>query len=83
MNRDMQKALDNGEAIDVRSIGTEVRPGVFELRPGSFKDDVDYFDGEKEHWIWSIGVHESTGKTYASVTSEFYEDSAYRCLWLR
>ena len=42
MNKAMERKLADGECLDVGTIGSEVEPGVFELRRGAFEDGVDY-----------------------------------------
>lgn len=69
------------QCLDVRVIGKEVEPGVFELE--AFLPEVDYCDAQTESWIWSIGRRKSDGKIFAAVDTRYYLDDAYECLWLR
>lgn len=80
-NLAMQRAIDDGDALDVQHIGTEVEPGVFELR--SFEDAVDYCDSDNERWIWSIGRELTTGRVLAAYDTRFYQHPDFTCLWLR
>jgi hypothetical protein len=80
-NKSMEAKLDKLDAMDVRVIGFEVEPGVFEL--SKFTEDMDYCDVENEQWIWSIGKREKDGKIFASTDARFYQKAGYECLWLR
>jgi hypothetical protein len=80
-NQAMANKLIKGKALDVRTVGHEVEPGVYQLR--GYVDDVDYCDAEKEQWIWSIGKRLSDGVILASTDARFYENPDYKCLWLR
>lgn len=80
-NQAMARKLSKGEALDVRAIGTEVEPGVFELQ--SFTEDVDYCDAQTEAWIWSVGRRQADGQLLAATDARFYERPGYECLWLR
>lgn len=83
-NRSMARKIAEGECLDLAKIGAvEVRPGVYEMQPGSFVDDVDYCHGPTEQWIWSIGRELSTGKIFADVAGSFYLNNEFECLWLR
>lgn len=80
----MERMLAKGECLDLAALGAvEVRPGVWEMKPDTFKEGVDYCHAPTEQWIWSIGTEKNTLKTYAGTTAEFYEDSRYVCIWLR
>lgn len=80
-NKAMEAKLDSFDALDVRTIGFEIEPGVFELQ--KFSEDTDYCDAGTEQWIWSIGKREKDGKIFASTDARFYQKSGYDCLWLR
>jgi hypothetical protein len=80
-NQAMLRKLLTGDAIDVRSVGTEVEPGVFEI--SAFVDECDYCDAEKEQWIWSVGRRRSDGRIFAAVDARFYATGVFECLWLR
>ena len=80
-NKSMEQKLAQLDALDVREIGIEVEPGVFELK--RFTEDIDYCDAQNEQWIWSIGKRKSDSKIFASVDTRFYGDPGYECLWLR
>lgn len=80
-NLAMAKKLQFSEALDVRRIGIEISPGLFELK--LFDPEKDYCDAKTENWIWSIGVEKKTGKMIASINADLYGNSAYRCIWLR
>jgi hypothetical protein len=82
MNERMQEKLSALEAIDVRGIGTELEPGVFELR-AFLGDGMDYCDGQNWSWIWSIGIEKATGRIHAAVDGRFYQNPLYDCVWLR
>ena len=81
LNQRMQEKLEKREAIDVRAIGEELRPGFFRLN--SYIDDVDYCDAANEAWIWSIGQNLSNGEIHASTSAGLYQNPDYRCLWVR
>lgn len=81
MNQAMRRKLDALEALDVRALGAEVSPGVFELR--EFVPDQDYCDAQNEAWIWSIGRRKVDGKIFAAVDPRYYQNSEFECLWLR
>jgi hypothetical protein len=83
VNKSMEHKLRIREALDVRKIGSEVKPGVFALLPGTFQADLDYCDAETESWIWSIGRCYETSTIYASTTAEYYGKEGFECLWLR
>lgn len=80
-NKAMERALQEGEALDVRKAGTEINPGKFELK--IFVEDVDYCDALTETWIWSIGREYTTGKIIASYGVDLYQNDLYECLFLR
>lgn len=80
-NLAMQRKLAARECIDIRAIGVEIAPGVFELR--DFIEDVDYCDAVNERWVWSIGRHKIDGKIFAAFDARFYMNPDYTCLWLR
>jgi hypothetical protein len=80
-NRAMRRKLEDGEALDVRAIGKELEPGVFEL--SRFVDDVDYCDAKNEEWIWSIGRRLRDGVVLAATNARFYQNDEFECLWLR
>lgn len=84
INKSMELMLGLHECLDLAALGAvQVRPGVWEMLPGTFQEGVDYCHAPTEQWIWSIGTEKTTGKTYAGTTAEFYEDSRYTCIWLR
>jgi hypothetical protein len=77
----MKQALDNGTAVDVRQVGVEIEPGVFqidEVIPG-----VTYVDSKTEKHIVSIGQDKETGVIYASIGDEYYHNPDYECLYLQ
>lgn len=83
-NRAMQRKLNASEAIDVS--GYERRPGGAYDLGGLSEADIEGMDlcnAQTEQWIWSVGVHRETGGLYASHTGEFYQNPAFRCIWLR
>lgn len=80
-NKRMAEKLTAREALDVRSLGREIEPGVFAL--GDFVDEVDYCDALKEEWIGSIGRERATNELFAAVDARFCQDPLYECLWLR
>ena len=71
----------DNECLDVREIGVEIAPGLYELK--RFTDDADYRDSQTDKWIWSIGERNSDGKIFAATDSRFYLNDDYKCLWLR
>jgi hypothetical protein len=80
-NKAMQNKLMKGKAIDVRAIGVEVEPGVFELR--LYRDGVDYCDAKKEQWIRSIGKRWADGRLFAAIDGRYWGNGAFECVWLR
>lgn len=84
-NRRMIEMVEAGEAIDVRSIGSEIRPGVFKMPVDFCREDgdADLCDLREGRWIWSVGKHKSTGEVFASCAGEFYQNPEYECLFLR
>lgn len=82
-NLAMQEKLASGECLDLNVIGEEQPDGTYEIRPGEFKEDVDYCDAEDERWVWSIGRRLSDGRVFASFDTRFYGTEEYKCLWLR
>lgn len=71
-------------AYDVRTIGREhpTNRGHFIL--DGFDDaGVEYFDGQNNRLIWSIGRHIETTEIIASLGSDLYQHPEYECLWLR
>lgn len=81
MNKAMQRKLRSGDCLDVRKVGEEIAPGIYQLR--EFQELADYCDAEKEAWIWSIGRHDKTGIIYASLDARFYQHPEVTCLFLR
>lgn len=79
----MLRSLLEGDTLDVRAIGRAARgrPGEFIL--DTFAEGIDYADVDNGAWIHSIGRHKKTGKIYASIYSNFYQNPDYECLWLR
>jgi hypothetical protein len=69
-------------AYDVRTIGTDIGGGHYELR-GFDDSGVEYFDSLLDKGIWSIGFETKTGRIIASLGSEMYCNPDYTCLWLR
>ena len=80
-DHEMVLKLDSGEALDVRSIGAEVEPGVFRLT--SFTPGYDYCDSKKQIWMMSVGRHLRTGVFYAARDLRYEVDSQYECVWVR
>lgn len=79
-NLRMEEKLKSGDLIDVApfyqtSGGDYVLPQFFE--------GMDYADCETEEYVWSIGKRKSDGTIFASVTTKFYMNPDYECLWLR
>jgi hypothetical protein len=80
-NLAMLEMIQSDAALDVREIGFETSPGIFQLN--EFRDGFDYCDGKRARWIWSIGKHLKTGIMLASLDTCFYQNPEYECLWLR
>jgi hypothetical protein len=87
-NQAMKRKVERGEALDVESMlaldpvpAGEMFRGTFRL--DRFVDDVDYFVGSTEQWIWSIGRRLSDGAIFAAIDSRFYQNPEFTCLWLR
>jgi hypothetical protein len=80
-NLAMKQMLANGDCINVRAIGKEIFPGLYELN--SFTDNIDYCDAERELWIWSIGKDKTSGRIVASTDGRFFQNPEFECLWLR
>lgn len=81
MNLAMIQMLQEGDALDVSKIGSEIEPGVYQLT--TFIDGIDYCDPSKDLWIWSIGKNLKSGLIYASMDTRYYFNDDYECLWLR
>jgi hypothetical protein len=78
-----KRTFRTGEpAYDVRTIGTDIGDGKYELR-GFDDSGVEYFDSLLDRGIWSIGLEHGTGKIIASHESDLYMNPDYECLWLR
>ena len=80
-NKSMQKMLIEGEALDVRREGREIREGVFAL--SRFVEGKDYCDSARERWIWSVGRNLFDGRIEASGDSRYHGDASWECLYLR
>lgn len=83
-NRAMQRLLNAGEAIDVSSYPRK-EGGAYHLE-GFAEEDItgmDLCNAETERWIRSVGLHKETGHIFASHSGEFYQNPAFRCIWLR
>ena len=78
---EMVQKLGADEALDVRTIGEEIAPGVFRL--ARYVGGYDYCDAQKEVWMMSIGKHRATGVYYAARDARYQTDPAYECVWLR
>jgi hypothetical protein len=81
MNAAMERRVNDGTLVNVRAVGKEIEPGVYELR--GYVEDMDYADLETEAWIWSIGRSKSDGKIFAAIDTRFYLNDGFECLWLR
>jgi hypothetical protein len=79
INQAMKRKIDDGEAIDLRHCA---RQGPYYILK-EFVDDVDYCDGQKEQWIWSIGRRKKDGVILASPMADLYQNPEFECLWLR
>lgn len=79
-NKRMQEKLKKGEAIDL-SPCPRTKEGYYIL--DDFIEGMDYCDAKNEWWIWSIGINYKTGRIHAAVSSVFYQNKEYECLWLR
>lgn len=73
---------DSEPAYDVRKIGTDLGGGKYELQ-GFDDSGVEYFDGQLDRGIWSIGVHRQTGDIIASLQADLYCHPDFECIWLR
>ncbi len=78
----MQQKLTNGEAIDV-STCKRTPEGYYILTEFDEHGDMDYCDAKNEFWIWSIGRNYATGEILASTNNNFYQNTEYKCLFLR
>lgn len=76
----MERKIKNGKAIDVSKCE---RDGDGNYILESFTEDIDYCDASTETRIWSIGEHVETGRILAATNVKFYQNPAYKCLWLR
>ena len=76
----MARKLQNGEAIDVSGFKRDVLDDY--ILP-DFVENVDYCDSKSETWIHSIGQHVKTKEIHAAISTKFYQNADYRCLWLR
>jgi hypothetical protein len=78
----MEEKLAAGKCVDIGTMGTRIRPGVFRL--SEFKQDgTDYCDLTGKEWIRSIGKNKQSGEILASTSNEFYSNPEYECLFLR
>lgn len=80
LNLAMDRKIKKGEAID---LSKNKRDGAGNYILETFVEDVDYCDALNEVWIWSIGQHIETGQILASVSGRFYQNPAFKCLFLR
>ena len=80
VNKRMEEKLARAEAIDISNC-PRTPEGYYILK--EFVEDVDYCDAKAEHWIWSIGKHYGTGEILASTGNNFYQNTEYKCLFLR
>lgn len=82
-NFSMKRKLDKAEAIDV-SIYPKNADGdyILDLNASDI-EDIDLCDSKTEQWIWSVGQHLETGQVLASVSAKFYQNPAFKCIWLR
>lgn len=69
------------DVIDVSDCQRDAWYGDYILE--RFEEGKDYRVNSLNQLIWSIGKHKKTGVIKASVTSRFYENPVYECLWLR
>lgn len=81
MNAAMERKMNAGELVDVRNVGIQISPGVYELR--GYIEEMDYADLETEAWIWSIGRRKIDGKIFAACDTRYYLNPEFECLWLR
>lgn len=79
-NQAMRRKIDTEEAVDL-SENERNDEGDYILT--EFEDDKDYCDSKTESWIWSIGKDNATGEVLASMTTKFYINEQYECLFLR
>lgn len=86
------QTLRRGEpAYDMKNIGTPIIPpgecfnGQYQLR-GFDDSGVDYFDSTsdgRKHSIMSIGIRKSDNAIIASLYTDLYGNTNYKCIWLR
>jgi hypothetical protein len=84
----MARKLASGEALDVETLAAVAAPEAGAIYRGTFRldrfvEDVDYFIGSTEQWVWSIGRRLSDGAIFAALDSRFYQNPEFHCLWLR
>lgn len=72
---------DEEVVLDVREIGREIEPGVYELT--KYVDGAEYCDRQNQTWIWSIGRDPKTGRILAATDGRFYMNPDFACIWLR
>lgn len=80
-NKEMEKQIAEGYALDVRAEGREIGAGVFELK--RFVEGKDYCDSLRERWISSIGKSVWNGLIYAASDARYEQHPNYETLYTR
>lgn len=80
-NKVMERKFAEGTCLDVRTVGTYVSDGLFELP--TYVDGADYADARDERWIWSIGKSDMDGRIFAATDDRFYLCPGWECIFLR
>jgi hypothetical protein len=80
-NKSAAEKLSCNMTLSVLDEGESIGNGLYKLR--RFVEGRDYYDPEHDAYIWSIGRNRATGAILASVTTEFYRNDEYECLFLR
>lgn len=79
-NKAMESKLTKGECLDVS--GCKRTPdGDYILE--HVVSGMDYCDAKLEAWVYSIGQRNEDGVILASISSKFYQNPKFKCLWLR
>ena len=88
-NKAMERKLDAGEAVDISQCPIVERPEIpgtgryYDITDVFVAGAVDYCDGQRERWVWSIGQVNGEQTVLASLSGDLYQNPQVECLWLR
>lgn len=87
-NRAMAEMLIAGDAIDVSRF--RLADDTYQFPDGWFEEvtcdpdfSPDFYDAERERWIFSIGKSRSFGFTMAATDTRYHENKDFQPRWLR